>query len=147
MLLAWFSMILFSIAQPYTKDTSMSLQKSPYSLQESIQKLTMVLEKRKIQVFARIDHSYNAKEVKESLSGNYLLIFGNPLVGTKLMQQNPAIGLDLPLKILIFEDKGTVYFAYKNLSQLAQSYSLEKHPIVGKIHSLMGKLVAEAIGE
>lgn len=149
MLLVWFSMFLFSITQTnkpmsYTKDSGIHLTKSPYTFHESVDRLVAVLKKHQIQIFAHVDHSNNAKQVNEPLEGNYLIVFGNPLVGTKLMQQNPAVGLELPLKILVFVDNKQVYFAYRDFPKIADNYGLNSQVIIEKIHKLMAELVIES---
>lgn len=149
MLLAWISTLLFSTLsmQNFSKNTattaSFIVQKSPYSLQQSIAKLRFALQKRQISIFAEIDHSYNAKTVGDTLPGNYLIVFGNPAVGTKLMQENSLIGLELPLKILVFQQDQQVFFAYKNLDSLIPKQSVKSAQIVSKIKQLLHQIITE----
>jgi uncharacterized protein (DUF302 family) len=76
-------------------------------------------------VFARIDHAAGAAELGLPLRPTELLIFGNAKAGTPLMQANQAIGIDLPLKALVFEDAaGTVWLSYNDPRWLAQRHGI-----------------------
>lgn len=153
MLLAWISTWLFSVISlpNSSKDTttaaSFIVQKSPYSLQQSIAKLRFALQKRQISIFAEIDHSHNAKTVEDTLPSNYLIIFGNPAVGTKLMQENALFGLELPLKILVFQQDEQVFFAYKNLDNLNHRQSGKSAQIVSKMKQLLHQIITELAGK
>jgi uncharacterized protein (DUF302 family) len=76
-------------------------------------------------VFARIDHAAGAAEAGLPLRPTELLIFGNAKAGTPLMQANQAIGIDLPLKALVFEDAaGKVWLSYNDPRWLAHRHGL-----------------------
>jgi uncharacterized protein (DUF302 family) len=76
-------------------------------------------------VFARIDHAAGAAEAGLPLRPTDLLIFGNAKGGTPLMQQTQSIGIDLPLKALIWQDeKGTTWLSYNDPAFLAQRHGL-----------------------
>ena len=70
---------------------------SSHGVSETIERLKTLLDQKKIQVFAHIDHAAGAEKVGQSLRPTQVLIFGNPKAGTPLMQNQQAIGLDLPL--------------------------------------------------
>lgn len=81
-----------------------------------------------IPVFAKFDHQKNAEEVGLDLRPNQVIVFGSPKVGTKLMQENPAISIELPLKISVWEDKnGKVWTSFPQMERLASEYGLEKN--------------------
>src|SRR5207249_3571289 len=83
---------------------------------------------KKIQVFADIDHTAGAHNVGLSLRPTRVLIFGNPQVGTPLMQSQQTIGLDLPLRILVWEDEvGKVWLTYHRPEYLAQRHHVLDH--------------------
>jgi uncharacterized protein (DUF302 family) len=91
----------------------------------TIDRVASALEARGIGIFARIDHARGAAEVGMSLRPTELLIFGNAKAGTPLMQQNPAIGIDLPLKALAWEDAtGKTWLAYNDPAWLARRHGL-----------------------
>src|SRR5260370_7255287 len=72
---------------------------------ETVERLKSLLSQKMVQVFADIDHAAGAQKVGLSLRPTHLLIFGNPQAGTPLMQSQQTIGLELPLRVLIWEDK------------------------------------------
>lgn len=95
----------------------------------------------KIPVFAIIDHTANASGVGLDMTDARVLIFGNPAVGTKLMQLNPEMALDLPLKFLLWKNEDEVILSWNSLPWLAERYGLDTNmEIVQKINTLMEKL-------
>jgi uncharacterized protein (DUF302 family) len=101
---------------------------SGHGVSETVERMKALLEKKKIQVFAHIDHAEAAKKVGLSLRPTQVLIFGNPQAGTPLMQSRQTIGLDLPLRVLIWEDEaGKVWLTYRRPSFLA-----ERHQVSGQ---------------
>jgi uncharacterized protein (DUF302 family) len=98
---------------------------SGFGASETVNRLETEIKSRGMTVFARIDHAAGAAEVGLSLRPTVLLIFGNARGGTPLMQANQAIGIDLPLKALVFEDaSGKVWLAYNDPHWLAQRHGL-----------------------
>lgn len=86
---------------------------SKFGVKETLDRLTVELDKRGIKVAARIDHAAGAKAVGMELPPTEVLMFGNPKLGTPLMQSTPAIGIDLPMKMLAWQDKaGKVWIGY-----------------------------------
>jgi uncharacterized protein (DUF302 family) len=91
----------------------------------AIDRLAAALAAKGVSVFARIDHARNAAEVGMTLPPTEVLIFGNAKAGTPLMQENPAIGIDLPLKMLAWEDAaGKSWVAYTDPQWLARCHGL-----------------------
>ncbi len=85
----------------------------------------MPLERKGIKVFKRLNHAKGAKSVGMDLPPAEVLIFGTPKIGTPLMQSNPMIGLDLPLKALVWKDAdGRVKLAYTDPAWLAKRYGI-----------------------
>ena len=98
---------------------------SPHDVATTLDRLTKVLESKGITVFARIDHAAGAAKVEAELRPTSVLIFGNPKLGTPLMQSNQLIGLDLPLKALAWQDgDGKVWLAYTNAGELKARYAI-----------------------
>jgi uncharacterized protein (DUF302 family) len=76
-------------------------------------------------VFAHVDHAAGAQKVGMSLRPTQVLIFGNPQAGTPLMQSRQTIGLDLPLRVLVWEDAaGKVWLTYRRVEFLAQHHHI-----------------------
>lgn len=92
---------------------------------ETVERLKDLLAKKSIQVFADIDHAEGAKRVGLPLRPTRLLIFGNPKAGTPLMQSRQTIGLDLPLRILVWEDEAAkTWLTYHRPEFLAQRHQI-----------------------
>jgi uncharacterized protein (DUF302 family) len=86
---------------------------SAHGVTDSIDRLEAHVKSKGMTVFARIDHAAGAEEAGLALRPTELLIFGNARAGTPLMQAHQSIGIDLPLKVLAFEDAaGKVWLAY-----------------------------------
>jgi len=97
------------------------------------------IEAKGFKIIADINHSAGAEKVGMQLRTTRTLIFGNPLGGTKLMQQDQAIGLDLPLKILIWEDdNGQSNLSYFNGSTLTSRYSISQpEMVINKVNNAL----------
>jgi uncharacterized protein (DUF302 family) len=98
---------------------------SRYSVKQTLDRLETGLKAKSIAVFARIDHAAGAASVAMPLRPTELLIFGNPKSGTPLMQANQTIGIDLPLKVLVWQDDGgRVWLTYTDPHWIAQRHRL-----------------------
>ena len=101
-------------------------RESRFSAAETLTRLESEIKARGMSVFARIDHAAGAAAVGMALRPTTLVIFGNAKAGTPLMQANQAIGVDLPLKALVFEDEaGKVGLAYYDPHWLAGRHGLD----------------------
>jgi uncharacterized protein (DUF302 family) len=101
---------------------------SAHGAAETVERLKSLLGQKKIQLFADIDHAAAAKQVGLPLRPTRVLIFGNPQAGTPLMQSRQTIGLDLPLRVLVWEDEaGKVWLTYHHLEILAQRHHVLDH--------------------
>jgi uncharacterized protein (DUF302 family) len=95
---------------------------------ETVERLKALLAQKGIEVFAHIDHAAGAKHVGLLLRPTQVLIFGNPRAGTPLMQTRQTIGLDLPLRALIWEDnEGKVWLTYRRVESLALRRHITGH--------------------
>jgi uncharacterized protein (DUF302 family) len=96
-----------------------------HSVDETAEKLRAILRAKGIPLFALVDHSGEAAKVGMKMRPTKLLIFGNPKAGTPLMQASPSIAIDLPLKILIWEDAaGKVWVSYNSPTYLRERHHL-----------------------
>jgi uncharacterized protein (DUF302 family) len=99
---------------------------SRHPVATTIDRLEASLKQRGILVFARIDFSGDAARAGLRMPPEQMLIFGNPKAGTPLMLQVPAVGLDLPLKVLVWEDAGAkIWVAYNDPGYIVQRYGLQ----------------------
>ena len=99
--------------------------KSAFSVTTTANRLEQKLKAKGMTVFARINHSESASKVGEKLRPTELVIFGNPKVGTPLMQCGQTVAIDLPQKSLIWEDeKGQVWLSYNDPSYIAKRHNI-----------------------
>ncbi len=89
---------------------------------ETVVRLKAALERRNLRLLAEIDHSNHASSVGISMPATRLFIFGNPVAGTPLMLHAPLAALDLPLKVLVHEEEGSVWIAYNSPEYLQQRH-------------------------
>lgn len=121
-------------------DDGMVRKESAHSVSGTIDRLQSALESKGLTIFARIDHAAGAAGAGLELRPTTVLIFGNPKLGTPLMQSAPTAALDLPQKALAYEDaEGTVHLVYNDPAWLAA-----RHGITGRDEVLT--TVAKALG-
>jgi uncharacterized protein (DUF302 family)/uncharacterized membrane protein YidH (DUF202 family) len=98
---------------------------SKHSVDETVEKLKGILQAKGVTLFALVDHSGEAKKVGMKMSPTKLLIFGNPSGGTPIMLAAPSAAIDLPLKILVWEDaQGKVWASYNSSAYLQQRHGI-----------------------
>ena len=104
-------------------DTGIVYKKSKHSVDETVEKLKATLQAKGVKLFALVDHSGEAQKVGLTMPPTKLLIFGSPKGGTPLMLASPSVAIDLPLKILVAQDKdGTVDVCYNAPEYLQQRH-------------------------
>ena len=102
---------------------------SKYTVAETADRLEAGLQQAGATVFARIDYAQSAHDAGLALNPTVLILFGNPKAGTPLMAQSPSIGIDLPLKFIVWQDgSGKVFIAYNSADYLAHTL-LPRHGI------------------
>lgn len=98
---------------------------SAHSVDQTVEKLKAILQAKGVTLFALVDHSGEAEKVGMKMHPTKLLIFGSPKAGTPLMLAAPSIAIDLPLKILVWEDsQGKVWVSYNSLEYLKDRHGL-----------------------
>ena len=105
-------------------ETQITTKISPGSVSETVSRLTGILGAKGLKVFAVIDQSAEASQVGMSLRETTLVLFGNPAAGTPVMVAAPLSALDLPLKVLIWDDAGQTKVTYYGPAALAARYDL-----------------------
>jgi uncharacterized protein (DUF302 family) len=120
--------------------------KSAHNVPETMDRFENAARDAGLTVFARIDHGEQAGNAGLGLRPTQLLIFGSPKVGTHLMQSTQRIGIDLPLKVLVWEDgEGKVWLGYLPVAILLQRYAIADRPkIQTKMTGLLAKLARAA---
>ena len=129
-----------------SEDSQFFTAKSEYDFKQTVGRLKKNFKANNIAIFAEIDHAKAAKKAKENLLPATVLVVGNPKVGTSLMQENPKVAIELPLKVLVYEEDGIVRVRYKFINPLVSDYKLERvEQVTQKIDIAMGKIIAESV--
>lgn len=128
-----------------TNDNILFTYESQFSVPETMARLEQNIKEMNIPIFAKFDHGKNAEEVDLELRPNQVIVFGSPKVGTKLMQDNPSISIELPLKISVWEDgKGSVWLSFPYMKPMAGQYGMQGNPIIDKMQVLLENLVIKS---
>lgn len=120
---------------------------SRYPVKETVDRLQTLVRDKGLTVFARVDHGGEAASVGMALRPTELLIFGDPKGGTPLMQLQQSIGIDLPLKILSWQDAdGQVWLSYNDPRWLAERHHLgdDARKTVDQLAAALGALAKSA---
>ncbi len=99
---------------------------SPRSVPDTVARLGDVAAAKQLKLFAVVDHSAEAEAVGLQLRDTKLVIFGSPQAGTPVMQAAPLAALDLPLKVLVWDDAGQTKLSYTSPAALAARHGLSE---------------------
>ena len=117
---------------------------SPYSVDETVERLQSVLAGKGLQIFALVDHSGEAEKVGLKMRPTEVVIFGSPKAGTPVMVAAPTLAIDLPLKALVSQDEsGKVWVFYNSPEYLQQRHGVPEDLIKGIAGA--GALLAKAV--
>jgi uncharacterized protein (DUF302 family) len=106
-------------------DTGLVTVPSAHDVANAVERLKVLLAQQGIELFAHVDHAAGAEKAGLSLRPTQVLIFGNPKAGTPLILSRQSIGLDLPLRVLVWEDgEGKSWLTYRRVEEFVQ-----RHPI------------------
>jgi len=121
------------------------VKESCTSVSQTAENLKNIVSSKGFAVFAIINHSGNAKMVDMKLNESKMVIFGNPKMGTVLMQQDMRVGLDLPLRVLVYMDSDSkVKMAYRDGSWLADKHLLNVPLKIQKMNEGMDMITTKA---
>lgn len=139
-----FAIALWSVACLASAADGLVTVKSPHGAQATMNRLEALVKERGLTVFARIDHAGGAAKVGKSLRPTELLIFGNPQGGTPFIECAQTVGIDLPLKALVWEDASAqVWLGYNDTGWLAQRHAVPACAAAANLGKAM-KAMAEA---
>lgn len=118
-------MLTGTAALAQTAAADLVVQESKLSVKDTIDALAKALDAKGVRIVARVDHAAGAKAAGMELAPTELLIFGDPRLGTPLIRANPQIGIDLPMRVLAWQDKsGKVHVAYTRPEALKARYGI-----------------------
>lgn len=139
------TVVLLALASMSYAADGLTALKSPHSVDETLQRIEQSLAKRELKVFANIDHSAGAKSIGQTLRPTRLLIFGNPKGGTPLMQCAQTSGIDLPLKMLVWEDQAKqVWVGYNDPAYIGKRHDAGDCAVIPKLEKALQGIAAEA---
>jgi uncharacterized protein (DUF302 family) len=124
------------------------IRKSAHGQRSTVSRLIAALEHRELTVFAHIDHAEHARRAEMSLTPIDVVVFGSPQAGTPLMASDPRVGLDLPLRMVVWQDGELAFVGHHDPRELAADYELaERKEILDRMAELLEAVSVEAAGE
>lgn len=129
------------------EEEGITTRPSSYSMDETIDVLKEAMEDMDLNLVEEVDHAQAAADNELELRPTKVLIFGNPKVGTELMKADQRAGLDLPLRILVWENEdGRVFLTYRSPTTLQKDFALkEQEQVLDKMNNALDKLSQKAI--
>jgi uncharacterized protein (DUF302 family) len=125
--------------------TPMVVTPSANDYVETMRLLAGAVERRGLTVFAAIDHAAGAREAGLELADEAVVVFGSPRSGTPLMQTDPRVGIELPLRLLVWREKDTVLVGYRDPRELTETYEIASHQsTLEQMAALLAALASEA---
>ena len=144
-LLSTLMAVFFCASVAYADNGIISIRSS-HDVKTTVDRLENILREKGMTVFTRINHAEAAQKIGKKLRPTELIIFGNPKVGTPLMQCGQSVALDLPQKALIWQDEaGQVWLSYNDPKYLANRHSIEEcGEVIKKIEKALGNFARMA---
>ena len=144
-----FVIFAFAWAGPVSAAEGLVVKSSTYGVAETVDRLETALGEKGITVLARVDHAANAASAGMDLPPTELLIFGNPKLGTPLMQSEREVGIDLPMKALVWEDEdGDVFLAYNEPAWFARRHGIgDRGQVIEKMAGALDALTDAAVAD
>lgn len=130
-------------------DNGLIKKKSAHSVKVTLDRLEKVLKKKGIGIAVRWNHAAKAKGVGIEMRDTEILIFGNPKMGSPLMMSNQEVGIDLPMKALVYKDaKGQVWLVYNDPAYLKKRHGIsDKNHVFKKMTGALNKLTSKAVSK
>lgn len=140
---------LFLMLSGHVYAADLVKKESPHSVDETMAKLAAAVEGAGAKIFVKVDHAAGATSVGMKLRPTQMIMFGNPKLGTPAIQASQSAGLDLPLRVIVFEDDGgKVHLAYHAPAQLAENHGIPADAeVLKKMTGALDKLTNKAIAK
>jgi uncharacterized protein (DUF302 family) len=144
--LFWVIISIFFLTTSAYAGSGIISVKSAHDVKTTADRLESTLKQKGMTVFNRIDHAQGAQKIGKELRPTELIIFGNPKVGTPLMQCRQSVALDLPQKALIWQDaEGQVWLSYNDPDYLVERHGIEGcGEVIKKVKGALGKFAKAA---
>lgn len=123
----------------------MIVKRSAATFADTVERVLDAVQRRGLTVFARVDHAAGARDAGLELASEEVILFGSPQAGTPLMQSDPRVGIELPLRLLVWEDDQGTLIGYRDPRELSHTYDLAAHePILARMAQLLEELAGVA---
>jgi uncharacterized protein (DUF302 family) len=143
----WLYALLFIAVPAFAADGLVAL-KSPHPSKATMDRLESTLKEKGLTIFARIDHAAGAAKIGKQLRATELLIFGNPQGGTPFMECAQTVGIDLPLKALVWQDEsGQVWLGYNDPAYLAARHGVAQCPAAAGLKKALAGFAQQAVSQ
>ncbi len=140
-----FLLLIFLSFPAFAVDGLIAL-KSARGAKDTMDRLESAVKQKGLNVFARIDHAAGAAKLGKKLRATELLIFGNPQGGTPFMECAQTVGIDLPLKALVWQDEsGQVWLGYNDPAYVAARHGVAQCPAAAGLKKALAGLAEEAV--
>ena len=124
---------------------SLTVIESPHTVPATVDRVIAALGRRGITLFARIDHAAGARNAGLALADEEVLIFGDPRAGTPLMQADPTVGYELPLRLLVWDAGGQTKIGYRPPTELASDFAITAQlETLRRMENLLQQISAES---
>lgn len=138
--------LLVSLASFASAADGLIAIKSPRSAADTMNRFDELAKQRGLVVFARVDHAAGAAKIGKTLRPTEVIIVGNPQGGTPFMECAQSVGIDLPLKALVWEDaSGQVWLGYNDPAFLAQRHGVAQCPVIENLRKVLSGLAAATV--
>ena len=141
-------LVLALLAFPALAADGMIALRSPHAAKATMDRLEAALKDKGLTIFARIDHAAGAAKIGKQLRATELLIFGNPQGGTPFMECGQTVGIDLPLKALVWQDQaGQVWLGYNDPAYLAVRHGVAQCPAAAGLKKALAGFAQQAVSK
>lgn len=142
------AVVLFAFSANAFAAEGLVAVKSPYAAKQTMDRVEANVTQRGLKVFARIDHAAGAASIGKTLRPTEVLIFGNPQGGTPFMECAQTAGIDLPLKVLVWQDAaGQVWLGYNDPAHLAKRHGVASCPVVVNLSKALSGMVHATVAK
>ncbi|MEA1880747.1 MAG: DUF302 domain-containing protein [Campylobacterota bacterium] len=125
--------------------TDLIVKTGKLSVDNTIAKIkNMIDHKDGLGVFTIIDHKKNALNISMDMHETQVIIFGNPRMGTKIMEQDPLAALDLPLKILVYSENNMTKIVYRDPQKWRKNFNLDKCTLIDRMSGALNTITTKA---
>lgn len=139
-------LVFLPLAQANAAD-GLETVESRYDMETTIERLHGALEEAGMNVFTEVDHAAGAENAGMRLQPTHVVMFGNPEVGTRLMQCGRSAAIDLPMKALIWEDEDGVHVGYNSADYLAARHGLDTcDEVIQQVGKALARFAGHAAG-